>query len=133
MLPVSLSYRRMPKLLRRMTFAASNKQPRWFAYLLGVSNSRRNRQFHSIVLLSYRRTPKLLRRMTFAASNKQPILEVDYQKVLAGLQLTHAQFVDLCILCGCDYTDRSALFVDLVVSQVFCTCDHELQEGLQLA
>ena len=27
------------------------------------------------------------------------------EAALAGLQLTHAQFIDLCILCGCDYTD----------------------------
>ncbi|CAM9269597.1 unnamed protein product [Scytosiphon promiscuus] len=48
-------------------------------------------------------TPKLLRRMTFSGSN-QPILEVDYQKLLQGLELTHEKFIDLCVLCGCDYT-----------------------------
>ncbi|CAM9543146.1 unnamed protein product [Ectocarpus sp. 6 AP-2014] len=48
-------------------------------------------------------TPKLLRRMTFSGSN-QPILEVDYQKLLQGLELSHEKFVDLCVLCGCDYT-----------------------------
>lgn len=49
------------------------------------------------------RTPKLLRKMTFSAGNKQPILEIDVELVLAGLQLSYEQFVDLCILCGCDY------------------------------
>lgn len=50
-------------------------------------------------------SPKLLRRMTFSAAKKEPILEVDYTKLLAGLKLTRAEFVDLCILCGCDYTE----------------------------
>ncbi|CAM9446219.1 unnamed protein product [Choristocarpus tenellus] len=49
------------------------------------------------------RTPKLLRKMTFSGA-KQPILEVDYQKLLQGLDLSYEKFVDLCILCGCDYT-----------------------------
>ena len=48
-------------------------------------------------------TPKLMRRMTTAASQKQPILEIDYAKMLNGLGLDYDQFVDLCILCGCDY------------------------------
>ncbi|CAM9198052.1 unnamed protein product [Chrysoparadoxa australica] len=50
------------------------------------------------------KTPVLLRRLTSAASSKQPILEVDYGKLINGLELTHAQFIDMCILCGCDYT-----------------------------
>ena len=28
------------------------------------------------------------------------------ETILAGLELTHDQFVDLCILCGCDYTSK---------------------------
>eukprot|EP00904_Undaria_pinnatifida_P004618 jgi/Undpi1/14157/HiC_scaffold_9.g03808.m1 len=48
-------------------------------------------------------TPKLLRRMTFSGAS-QPILEVDYQKLLQGLDLPHEKFIDLCVLCGCDYT-----------------------------
>jgi flap endonuclease-1 len=48
-------------------------------------------------------TPKLLRKMTFSGA-KQPIMEIDFEMVLTGLELTYAQFVDLCILCGCDYT-----------------------------
>lgn len=51
------------------------------------------------------RTPVLLRNLTAAASKKLDIMEVDGARVLAGLGLTHEQFVDLCILCGCDYTD----------------------------
>jgi flap endonuclease-1 len=52
------------------------------------------------------RTPKLVRKMTFSqmkGKDKQPILEVDFAVMLAGLELTYEQFVDLCILCGCDY------------------------------
>jgi 5'-3' exonuclease len=61
------------------------------------------------------RTPKLLRKMTFSQAAKQPIMEVDYAKVLSGLGLTHEEFVDLCILCGCDYTDRSVVVVAVVI------------------
>jgi flap endonuclease-1 len=49
------------------------------------------------------RTPKLLRKLTFSAANKQPIVEIDLELALKGLQLTYEQFIDLCILCGCDY------------------------------
>jgi flap endonuclease-1 len=54
------------------------------------------------------RTPKLVRRLTFSQGGgskdkQQPILELDLETVLAGLELTYEQFVDLCILCGCDY------------------------------
>lgn len=50
-------------------------------------------------------TPILLRHLNAAESRKLPIVEVNLEAALAGLQLTHAQFIDLCILCGCDYTD----------------------------
>jgi flap endonuclease-1 len=52
------------------------------------------------------KTPKLVRKMTFSQAkgkDKQPILEIDHALVLRGLDLTYEQFVDLCILCGCDY------------------------------
>jgi flap endonuclease-1 len=52
------------------------------------------------------RTPKLLRRMTFSGSGKsqkQTVVELDFEKVIAGLGLAYEEFVDLCILCGCDY------------------------------
>ncbi|BAM40684.1 5'-3' exonuclease [Theileria orientalis strain Shintoku] len=45
----------------------------------------------------------LLRNVT-ASSNKK-IVKVDLQKALKGLDLTFEQFVDFCILCGCDYCD----------------------------
>lgn len=51
------------------------------------------------------RTPKLLRKLTFSQDKdkKQPILEIDFEAVLSGMELTYEQFVDLCIMCGCDY------------------------------
>jgi flap endonuclease-1 len=48
-------------------------------------------------------TPRLVRNLCAAASAKLPITEYEYEKVLEGLKLTADQFVDLCILCGCDY------------------------------
>eukprot|EP00808_Paulinella_micropora_P032048 g41813.t1 len=49
-------------------------------------------------------TKKLLRNMTSAASRKLPIVEVDLDKVLSEMGLNMEEFIDLCILCGCDYT-----------------------------
>ncbi|KAJ0394553.1 hypothetical protein P43SY_010605 [Pythium insidiosum] len=50
-------------------------------------------------------TPVLFRRLTISAAKKVPILEVKLDRALEALGLTHEQFVDLCILCGCDYCD----------------------------
>jgi flap endonuclease-1 len=50
-------------------------------------------------------TPVLLRKMTFANASKAMIQTMNYQKALEGLELNHDQFVDLCILMGCDYCD----------------------------
>lgn len=41
--------------------------------------------------------------MSGTGANKQPILEIDLNVALCGLDITFEQFVDLCILCGCDY------------------------------
>jgi len=46
-----------------------------------------------------------LRHLTASQAKKLPITEIDYAKVLNGLQLTADEFIDLCILCGCDYTN----------------------------
>ena len=51
------------------------------------------------------RTPIQIRKMTFATAAKSDIQQIDYNKAIAGLELTHDQFVDLCILLGCDYCD----------------------------
>ncbi|CAH1997017.1 unnamed protein product [Acanthoscelides obtectus] len=47
----------------------------------------------------------LLRRLTFSEARKMPVQEIHLDKVLDGLQLTQKEFIDLCILMGCDYTD----------------------------
>lgn len=48
-------------------------------------------------------TPVLLRHLHTPASRKQPIVEYNMKAVLEGLELTMDEFIDLCILCGCDY------------------------------
>ncbi|KAJ1651111.1 Elongation of fatty acids protein 2 [Dispira simplex] len=50
-------------------------------------------------------SPVLLRHLTFSEARKMPITEFKLEKVLAGLELSMAEFVDLCILLGCDYCD----------------------------
>lgn len=50
-------------------------------------------------------TPILLRKMTFANQSKSMVQTMNYAKAVEGLDLTHDQFVDLCILLGCDYCD----------------------------
>ena len=48
-------------------------------------------------------SPVLVRRLTFSEARKQPVLEYSLVKVLEGLKLNMTQFVDFCILCGCDF------------------------------
>ena len=50
-------------------------------------------------------TPILVRKMAFANASKSMVQTIDYRKAVQGLGLTHDQFVDLCILLGCDYCD----------------------------
>ncbi|KAK0625223.1 DNA-repair protein rad2 [Bombardia bombarda] len=50
-------------------------------------------------------TPILLRHLTFSEQRKEPIQEIHLDKVLEGLNMERDQFVDLCILLGCDYLD----------------------------
>ncbi|CAG9809038.1 unnamed protein product [Chironomus riparius] len=47
----------------------------------------------------------LLRHMTFSEARKMPVQEIHYEKVLKGLELERDEFIDLCILMGCDYCD----------------------------
>lgn len=49
--------------------------------------------------------PILLRHLTFSEQRKEPIQEIHLDKVLAGLEMEREQFIDLCILLGCDYVD----------------------------
>jgi flap endonuclease-1 len=48
-------------------------------------------------------TPTLVRHLTFSEARKLPIREINLAKVLEGMKLNMDQFIDLCILCGCDY------------------------------
>ncbi|KAH7369578.1 flap endonuclease-like protein 1 [Rhexocercosporidium sp. MPI-PUGE-AT-0058] len=50
-------------------------------------------------------SPVLLRHLTFSEQRKEPIQEIFLEKVLEGLNMDRKQFVDLCILLGCDYLD----------------------------
>jgi len=52
-------------------------------------------------------TPILIRKLTFANQTAKgaKIQQMNYKKAIEGLNLTHEQFVDLCILLGCDYCD----------------------------
>ncbi|KAK2741379.1 Elongation of fatty acids protein 2 [Myotisia sp. PD_48] len=50
-------------------------------------------------------SPILLRHLTFSEQRKEPIQEIHLNKVLEGLDMDKKQFVDLCILLGCDYLD----------------------------
>lgn len=50
-------------------------------------------------------TPILLRKMTFSSAKAPQLQSISYDKALEGLELTHDEFVDLCILLGCDYCD----------------------------
>eukprot|EP00455_Lapot_gusevi_P007195 TRINITY_DN1307_c0_g1_i8.p1 TRINITY_DN1307_c0_g1~~TRINITY_DN1307_c0_g1_i8.p1 ORF type:complete len:431 (-),score=128.07 TRINITY_DN1307_c0_g1_i8:122-1291(-) len=47
--------------------------------------------------------PVLVRHMTLSEARKEPILEFNLQTVLNELALSQEEFIDLCILCGCDY------------------------------
>ncbi|KAI9137742.1 flap structure-specific endonuclease 1 [Paraphysoderma sedebokerense] len=49
--------------------------------------------------------PILLRHLTFSEARKMPISEIHLDKVLEGMEITMDQFIDLCILLGCDYCD----------------------------
>ncbi|PHT41455.1 Flap endonuclease 1 [Capsicum baccatum] len=49
--------------------------------------------------------PKFLRHLMDPSSKKIPVMEFDISKVLEELELSMDQFIDLCILCGCDYCD----------------------------
>lgn len=48
--------------------------------------------------------PLQLRGFTQRKDKKDPIIELELDTVLKELGLTMDEFIDLCILCGCDYT-----------------------------
>ncbi|CAG9570902.1 unnamed protein product [Danaus chrysippus] len=45
----------------------------------------------------------LLRHLTFSEARKMPVQEFHLDQVLRGLELEQTEFIDLCILLGCDY------------------------------
>ncbi|XP_004927283.1 flap endonuclease 1 [Bombyx mandarina] len=47
--------------------------------------------------------PVLLRHLTFSEARKMPVQEFHLNNVLQGLELKQNEFIDLCILLGCDY------------------------------
>mmetsp|Transcript_27356 Transcript_27356/g.38172 ORF Transcript_27356/g.38172 Transcript_27356/m.38172 type:complete len:373 (-) Transcript_27356:107-1225(-) len=49
-------------------------------------------------------TPILLRHLTFSEARKLPIVEINLKRALEDMEYTMDQFIDFCILCGCDYT-----------------------------
>ncbi|KAJ6117601.1 hypothetical protein N7512_007326 [Penicillium capsulatum] len=49
--------------------------------------------------------PILLRHLTFSEQRKEPIQEIHLDRALEGLGMDRAQFIDLCILLGCDYLE----------------------------
>ncbi|KAL8027279.1 hypothetical protein ABFX02_14G084900 [Erythranthe guttata] len=51
-------------------------------------------------------TPRFLRHLMDSTSKKIPVVEFEVTKVLEELNLTMDQFIDLCILSGCDYCDN---------------------------
>lgn len=51
-------------------------------------------------------SPILVRHLTFSEARKMPISEIHLDQVLKGLELTMPQFIDLCILLGCDYCEN---------------------------
>lgn len=50
-------------------------------------------------------TPILIRKLTFANATKATVQSINYSKALDGLNISYQQFVDLCIMLGCDYCD----------------------------
>ncbi|KAF3329057.1 flap endonuclease 1-A isoform X2 [Carex littledalei] len=49
--------------------------------------------------------PRFLRHLMDPSSKKIPVMEFEISKVLEGLKLSMDQFIDLCILSGCDYCE----------------------------
>jgi flap endonuclease-1 len=49
--------------------------------------------------------PILYRHLTFSETKKEPISEISLKLALEGLEMDMPQFIDLCILLGCDYLE----------------------------
>jgi len=49
-------------------------------------------------------SPRLIRNLMAAEARGLPITEIDLERALEALNMTRQEFIDLCILLGCDYT-----------------------------
>lgn len=47
----------------------------------------------------------MLRHLTASEARKLPVKEFNYEKILKGFELNRDEFIDLCILMGCDYCE----------------------------
>jgi flap endonuclease-1 len=50
-------------------------------------------------------TPILVRHLSYSAGAGKDVIEINHAAVLEATGLTQEQFIDFCILCGCDYCD----------------------------
>eukprot|EP01091_Cochliopodium_minus_P019390 TRINITY_DN8136_c0_g1_i1.p1 TRINITY_DN8136_c0_g1~~TRINITY_DN8136_c0_g1_i1.p1 ORF type:complete len:411 (+),score=118.66 TRINITY_DN8136_c0_g1_i1:175-1233(+) len=50
-------------------------------------------------------TKVLIRNLNFSDQKKKPVKQIDLDKVLQDFEFDKDQFIDLCILLGCDYCD----------------------------
>ncbi|XP_065034486.1 flap endonuclease 1-A-like isoform X3 [Musa acuminata AAA Group] len=50
--------------------------------------------------------PRLVRHLMYPSSRKIPVMEFEVSKILEELKLSMDQFIDLCILSGCDYCNN---------------------------
>ncbi|KAI9635428.1 putative flap endonuclease 1 [Dioszegia hungarica] len=50
-------------------------------------------------------SPILLRHLTFSEAKKMPISEINLSVALEDLKMSMSQFIELCILLGCDYLE----------------------------
>ena len=51
-------------------------------------------------------SPILIRHLSTSANSSDKIIEINLAEVLAETGLSRESFIDLCILCGCDYCDH---------------------------
>ena len=68
------------------------------------------------------KTTSLLRRLTMPEARKLSVQELSYEKTLKMLALTHEEFVDLCILLGCDYVPNIKVSRKIIVIITFFFC-----------
>jgi flap endonuclease-1 len=58
-------------------------------------------------------SPRIIRNLT---TNKKQPLEIELSNILSSLDLTYEQFIDICILFGCDYCPS---LIDIKTSQIY--------------